>query len=211
MSMVKKKFKIYDDKQMSNLLNNFIDHILKNKINLAFWHITDYGKLEFHNVAFVHPQNIWMWQCSSTTKKTTEYNIKQELKSYLYDYSINWMFMLSKTKPILLTYPYTFENTVHHLDTLYEVPVQHTIITDKPMSSINFEILNNKMHDEYLKKYKRFVAIKKGILEQLKTINPEKYELINSRINLDVEPERIVYLHKVIFDNEPSEIDELIS
>jgi hypothetical protein len=215
MSIVGTKFKIHDEKEVSNLLDNFIEHVLKNKINLAFWYMTEYGKLEFHNIAFVHPQNIWMWQCDLTTKKTTECNIKKKLKSYLYDYSINWMFILSKTKPILLTYPYTFENIVQHLEPSYEVPVQRTIITDKPMSSINFEILNNKMHNEYLKKYKRFVAIKKGILEQLKTINYEKYELINSRIDLEVEPEQIVYLHKVVSDNEassePPEIDELIS
>lgn len=194
------------NKKLNKMFDNFINHFLDNKLNVAMWNMDEHGVLNLYKIIYVpvitndktsKNKSYWTWQSLyDKARKISEYEIKEKIKPYLNDYAIDWQELLKYKRGILLTYPsYEFEGKIKELNTQYVPASQTTVFSDKVLPQEMILNTNQKMHEAYLTKYHEYNIIRKVILENMKEVNPEKYELILSRIDFDNKPEPIMYFY----------------
>lgn len=183
---------------LSNMLDKFIEHCLKDKINIAMWNLDDYGVLNLHRIMYNNEKSVWLWKTNDNNAKIyEEYKISENIKPFLYDYALDWNKLTTNTKPILLTYPsYEFDNKTKELDLNY-VPASQVTIFGDVMTRQEIKNINAKLHEDFIHKHREYNVIRKSILENIKDVNLSKYELIINRIELNDNPEPICYFHCV--------------
>ena len=173
-------------------MEKFIDHLFEDKVDLGFWYLTDYGKLQLHKINFSSPRNnLYHYEKEYSGNYYTREKLTEELLELLQSYDINWELLINYQQPIFLSYTYKSKGEEVDLRPDYVVPFQITSFT----SGIDAEkkaILNEELHQKYLEKFDEYCQIRQSIIENLKTFNPERASKITFSTD---KPEKISYVY----------------